>query len=112
MTTTNGTRKVHVRTTINGQAMEFLIPPYMSLLDTLREVVGLTGTGRKQQRQVRVAEQGADVGRLALRRVPDVRLDVFGERDFEQQPVEPLDLGQLHPMPVAAGQLVHGLHLP
>ena len=40
----NGTRKVHVRTTINGQEMEFLIPPYMSLLDTLREVVGLTGT--------------------------------------------------------------------
>ncbi len=36
--------KVHVRTTINGEPMEFLVPPYMSLLDTLREVVGLTGT--------------------------------------------------------------------
>ena len=29
---------------INGQAHEFLVPPYMSLLDTLREIVGLTGT--------------------------------------------------------------------
>lgn len=36
--------KVHVRTTINGEPMEFLVPPYMSLLDALREVVGLTGT--------------------------------------------------------------------
>jgi carbon-monoxide dehydrogenase small subunit len=35
--------KVHVRTTINGQPMEFLVPPYLSLLDTIREVVGLTG---------------------------------------------------------------------
>jgi carbon-monoxide dehydrogenase small subunit len=36
--------RVHVRTTINGQAQEFLIPPYISLLDTIREVAGLTGT--------------------------------------------------------------------
>lgn len=36
--------RVHVRTTINGQLQEFLIPPYISLLDTLREVAGLTGT--------------------------------------------------------------------
>ena len=36
--------RVHVRTTINGQPQEFLIPPYISLLDTLREVAGLTGT--------------------------------------------------------------------
>ncbi len=42
--TTNKVRNVHVQTTINGQEMEFLTPPYMSLLDTLREVVGLTGT--------------------------------------------------------------------
>ena len=35
--------KVHLRTTINGQPMEFLVPPYMSLLDTLRELAGLTG---------------------------------------------------------------------
>ena len=42
--TTKQVRSVHVRTTINGQDMEFLVPPYMSLLDTLREVVGLTGT--------------------------------------------------------------------
>ena len=42
--TTDQVRSVHVRTTINGQEMEFLVPPYTSLLDTLREVVGLTGT--------------------------------------------------------------------
>ncbi len=35
---------VHVRTTINGQATSVLVPPYLSLLDTLREVAGLTGT--------------------------------------------------------------------
>lgn len=42
--TTKQVRNLHVQTTINGQEMEFLVPPYMSLLDTLREVVGLTGT--------------------------------------------------------------------
>ena len=36
--------KVHVRTTINGDQTEFLIDPYMSLLETLRDVLGLTGT--------------------------------------------------------------------
>lgn len=36
--------KVHLRTTINGQPMEFLVPPYLSLLDTLREEAGLTGS--------------------------------------------------------------------
>ena len=40
----DSTEKVHVRTTINGQPTEFLIEPYQSLLETLREVVGLTGT--------------------------------------------------------------------
>ncbi len=34
---------VHVRTTINGQPAEFLVPPYLSLLDAIREIVGLTG---------------------------------------------------------------------
>lgn len=42
--TVDGPAKVHVRTTINGRPHEFLVPPYMSLLDTLREIVGLTGT--------------------------------------------------------------------
>ena len=42
--TVEGPARVHVRTTINGRPHEFLVPPYMSLLDTLREVVGLTGT--------------------------------------------------------------------
>jgi carbon-monoxide dehydrogenase small subunit len=41
---TTEVQRVHVRTTINGEPYEFLVPPYMSLLDTLREVVGLTGT--------------------------------------------------------------------
>ena len=41
---TTEVQKVHVRTTINGEPYEFLVPPYMSLLDTLREIVGLTGT--------------------------------------------------------------------
>ncbi len=44
MTTTETPAKVHVRTTINGEPYEFLVPPYMSLLDTIREIVGLTGT--------------------------------------------------------------------
>ena len=35
---------VHIRTTVNGQVHELLVPPYMSLLDTLRELIGLTGT--------------------------------------------------------------------
>ena len=44
--TTNSTSpsKVHVTTTINGQKHELLVPGYMSLLDTLRELIGLTGT--------------------------------------------------------------------
>ena len=36
--------KVHVRTVLNGEPTEFLVYPYQSLLETLREVVGLTGT--------------------------------------------------------------------
>ena len=36
--------KVHVRTTINRQPVEFLVEPYQSLLETLRDIVGLTGT--------------------------------------------------------------------
>lgn len=42
--TVEGPSRAHVRTTINGRPHEFLVPPYMSLLDTLREIVGLTGT--------------------------------------------------------------------
>lgn len=36
--------KIHVRATINGDQREFLIDPYISLLETLRDVLGLTGT--------------------------------------------------------------------
>jgi carbon-monoxide dehydrogenase small subunit len=36
--------KVHVSTFINGQPVELLVAPYQSLLETLREVLGLTGT--------------------------------------------------------------------
>ena len=42
--TTNSPSKVHITTTINGQQHELLVPGYMSLLDTLRELIGLTGT--------------------------------------------------------------------
>jgi carbon-monoxide dehydrogenase small subunit len=35
--------KVHVQTTINGLATEFLVAPHQSMLEALREVVGLTG---------------------------------------------------------------------
>jgi carbon-monoxide dehydrogenase small subunit len=42
--TTSSPSKVHIKTTINGQEHEILVPPYMSLLDTLRELIGLTGT--------------------------------------------------------------------
>jgi len=42
--TQNGLSKVHVRTTINGEPVELLVAPYESLLDTLREEIGLTGT--------------------------------------------------------------------
>jgi aerobic carbon-monoxide dehydrogenase small subunit len=40
----NGVTKVHVRSTINGEPVEFLVDPFASLLETLREVLGLTGT--------------------------------------------------------------------
>jgi hypothetical protein len=40
----NKVKKVTVNTTINGQEMDILIDPYVSLLETLREVVGITGT--------------------------------------------------------------------
>jgi carbon-monoxide dehydrogenase small subunit len=36
--------KVRVRTTINGEAREFLCEPRQSLLECLRDVLGLTGT--------------------------------------------------------------------
>jgi carbon-monoxide dehydrogenase small subunit len=37
-------RKVAVQCTLNGQPTEFLAAPYLSLLETLRETLGLTGT--------------------------------------------------------------------
>jgi carbon-monoxide dehydrogenase small subunit len=36
-------RKLHVETTINGEAVEFLCEPHETLLDALRNDVGLTG---------------------------------------------------------------------
>ena len=36
--------KVLVRTTINGEAQEFLCEPRQSLLECLRDILGLTGT--------------------------------------------------------------------
>ena len=36
--------KVHVRTTINGEELEFLCEPRQSLLECLRDILGLTGT--------------------------------------------------------------------
>jgi len=36
--------KVRVRATLNGEPVDFLIAPYESLLDTLRDELGLTGT--------------------------------------------------------------------
>ena len=37
-------RKVHVQTRINGEEVEFLCEPRQSLLECLRDIVGLTGT--------------------------------------------------------------------
>jgi aerobic carbon-monoxide dehydrogenase small subunit len=37
-------RKVHVQTSINGQETEFLCEPRQSLLETLRDVLELTGS--------------------------------------------------------------------
>ncbi|MBI3801107.1 MAG: (2Fe-2S)-binding protein [Deltaproteobacteria bacterium] len=36
--------KVHVETTLNGEAVEFLCEPRQSLLEVLRDVLGFTGT--------------------------------------------------------------------
>ncbi len=36
--------KVHVSTTINGEKVEFLCYPHQSLLECLRDILGLTGT--------------------------------------------------------------------
>ncbi len=36
--------KIHVRTALNGEAAEFLCEPQQTLLDVLRDVIGLTGT--------------------------------------------------------------------
>ena len=36
--------KIHVHTTINGEPAEFLCEPRQSLLECLRDIVGLTGT--------------------------------------------------------------------
>ena len=37
-------RKVHVQTTLNGEATEFLCEPRQSLLEVLRDEMGFTGT--------------------------------------------------------------------
>ena len=40
----DATAKTYVKTTINGEQVEFLVEPYRSLLEALREVLGMTGT--------------------------------------------------------------------
>jgi carbon-monoxide dehydrogenase small subunit len=37
-------RKIHVQTTLNGEAVEFLCEPRQSLLEVLRDEMGFTGT--------------------------------------------------------------------
>lgn len=37
-------KKVHVHAVINGEGVEFLCEPRQSLLEVLREILGLTGT--------------------------------------------------------------------
>jgi carbon-monoxide dehydrogenase small subunit len=37
-------KKTHVETTLNGEALEFLVEPRQSLLESLRDVVHMTGT--------------------------------------------------------------------
>jgi carbon-monoxide dehydrogenase small subunit len=41
---TSTSQRVHVSATINGEPVEFLVEPRQSLLETLRDVLGLTGT--------------------------------------------------------------------
>ena len=36
--------RTHIQTTINGEAVDFLCEPQQSLLECLRDIVGLTGT--------------------------------------------------------------------
>ena len=36
--------KTHVQTTINGESIDFLCEPRQSLLECLRDVIGLTGS--------------------------------------------------------------------
>jgi carbon-monoxide dehydrogenase small subunit len=42
--TSANTARIHVRTTINGEFQDLLCEPRQSLLEVLRDVVGLTGT--------------------------------------------------------------------
>jgi carbon-monoxide dehydrogenase small subunit len=37
-------QRAHVRTTVNGEQVEFLCRPHQSLLECLRDILGLTGT--------------------------------------------------------------------
>jgi carbon-monoxide dehydrogenase small subunit len=41
---TTKTNKVHVQSTINGESVDFLCEPRQSLLECLRDIIGLTGT--------------------------------------------------------------------
>jgi carbon-monoxide dehydrogenase small subunit len=40
---TTATKKIHVTTTVNGESVEFLCEPRNSLLEVLRDTLGLTG---------------------------------------------------------------------
>ena len=43
--------KTYVQTTINGEHVDFLCEPRQSLLEVLRDVIGLTGTKEGLQRR-------------------------------------------------------------
>src|SRR3954470_19324768 len=98
--------KMVLETTINGEAVELLVQPYHTLLETLRETAGLTGAkegcGTGDCGACTVHVDGKPVASCLM-----LAMQVRGKRVTTIEGLSSVDDGSLHP--VQAAFVKHGV---
>jgi carbon-monoxide dehydrogenase small subunit len=86
--------KQALKLTVNGEAVEVLVQPYLTLLDALREVVGLTGP----KEGCGTGDCGACTIHLDGMPVASCLVLALQARDRSVRTIEGLAAGTLHPL--------------
>jgi carbon-monoxide dehydrogenase small subunit len=86
--------KQALKLTVNGEAVEVLVQPYLTLLDALREVVGLTGP----KEGCGTGDCGACTVHLEGMPVASCLVLALQARDRSVRTIEGLAAGTLHPL--------------